>query len=106
VEDACDAWSEETALLLDTIDPIRRGGTGAMVDWTVAARVARRRRLVLAGGLTPENVASAIHAVRPYGVDVSSGVESTPGVKGFDKVTRFIANARNAFAMNRDKREG
>ena len=99
VDIACDAWSKETVLLLDTIDPVRRGGTGLSVDWALAAGVARRRRLVLAGGLTPENVSSAVRAVRPYGVDVSSGVESAPGVKDFDKVTRFIANARSAFAM-------
>jgi len=51
---------------------------------------------VLAGGLTPENVGDAIAAVRPYGVDVSSGVEEAPGVKDFDKVARFVANARRA----------
>ena len=101
VDEACSAWSEETALLLDSIDPVRRGGTGAAIDWTVAADIARRRRIVLAGGLTPENVSRAIFAVRPFGVDVSSGVESSPGVKDFDKVTRFIVNARNAFAMDR-----
>ena len=97
VEAACDAWSAPTALLLDTIDPVRRGGTGVPVDWGRAAGVARRRRLVLAGGLTPENVADAIRAVRPYGVDVSSGVESAPGVKDFEKVSRFVANAHRAF---------
>jgi phosphoribosylanthranilate isomerase len=67
------------------------------VDWSLAAGVAQARRIVLAGGLTPENVARAITAVRPYGVDVSSGVESSPGVKDFGKVTRFVANARRAF---------
>ena len=97
VDEACGAWSEETALLLDTIDPLRRGGTGLLLDWTRAAAVARRRRIILAGGLTPDNVSSAIRAVRPFGVDVSSGVESTPGVKDFAKVTRFIGNARHAF---------
>jgi phosphoribosylanthranilate isomerase len=97
VEDACGAWSGQTALLLDTVDPVRRGGSGVAVDWAIAADVARRRRLVLAGGLTPENVSRAIHEVRPYGVDVSSGVESSPGVKDFDKVARFVANARRAF---------
>jgi phosphoribosylanthranilate isomerase len=97
VEAACGAWPEDVTLLLDTIDPVRRGGTGVLADWTLAAGVARRRRLVLAGGLTPENVSNAIRAVRPYGVDVSSGVEAAPGVKDFDKVARFIANARHAF---------
>ncbi len=104
---ASEAWSPETALLVDNIDPVRRGGTGAVVDWTEAAGIAQKRRIVLAGGLTPENVASAIRAVRPFGVDVSSGVESAPGVKDFSKVTRFIANARLAFEeTNRGKGEG
>lgn len=95
--DASDAWAPETALLVDNIDPVRRGGTGAVIDWSRAAAVARRRRIVLAGGLTPDNVASAIRAVRPFGVDVSSGVEASPGVKDFEKVTQFIVNARLAF---------
>jgi len=97
IGEASDAWSPETALLVDNIDPARRGGTGAVIDWSQAAEVAQKRRVVLAGGLTPDNVASAIRAVRPFGVDVSSGVEQSPGVKDFDKVTKFIANARRAF---------
>jgi phosphoribosylanthranilate isomerase len=94
---ASEAWAPEIALLVDNIDPVRRGGTGAVIDWSQAAAVAQRRRVVLAGGLTPDNVASAIRAVRPFGVDVSSGVEASPGVKDFNKVTQFIANAREAF---------
>ena len=94
---AADAWSRETALLVDNIDPVRRGGTGSAVDWARAAGVAKTRKIVLAGGLTPENVATAIRAVHPFGVDVSSGVESAPGVKDLDKVTQFISNARLAF---------
>ena len=95
--EACAAWGAETTLLLDAADLERRGGTGRRVDWAGAARIARARRLVLAGGLTPENVAQAIATVRPHGVDVSSGVESSPGVKDFDKVARFLASAREAF---------
>jgi phosphoribosylanthranilate isomerase len=91
------AWSADTALLVDNIDPVRRGGTGEAVDWIRAAGVAKTRRVVLAGGLTPENVGTAIRAVHPFGVDVSSGVESAPGVKDLDKVTQFISNARLAF---------
>lgn len=97
IDRVADAWPVDTALLVDNIDPVRRGGTGAAVDWSRAAGVAKTRRIVLAGGLTPDNVASAIRAVRPFGVDVSSGVESAPGVKDFDKVTQFISNARLAF---------
>jgi phosphoribosylanthranilate isomerase len=97
IDRAADTWSAETALLVDNIDPVRRGGTGGAVDWTRAASVAKTRRVVLAGGLTPENVATAIRAVHPFGVDVSSGVESAPGVKDSDKVTQFISNARLAF---------
>jgi len=90
-------WPEDVTLLLDAHDPVRRGGTGMTVDWQQAADLARRRRLVLAGGLRPSNVAEAIAVVRPYGVDVCSGVESTPGVKDHDKVAQFLANARSAF---------
>jgi phosphoribosylanthranilate isomerase len=97
IDVVADAWSADTALLVDNIDPVRRGGTGGAVDWTRAASVAKTRRVVLAGGLTPENVATAIRAVHPFGVDVSSGVESAPGVKDLDKVTQFISNARLAF---------
>ena len=97
IDFVADAWSPDTALLVDNIDPVRRGGTGTAVDWSQAAGIAKTRRVVLAGGLTPENVAIAIRAVHPFGVDVSSGVESAPGVKDFDKVTQFISNARLAF---------
>jgi phosphoribosylanthranilate isomerase len=88
------AWPDETTILLDAHDPIRRGGTGQPIDWDAAADVAGRRRVVLAGGLTPANVERAIAAVRPYGVDVSSGVEEAPGVKNFEKVAQFLERAR------------
>jgi phosphoribosylanthranilate isomerase len=68
-------------LLVDAGDPVRRGGTGVRADWLAASTLARGRRLLLAGGLTPENVAAAIAEVRPFGIDVSSGVEQSPGVK-------------------------
>ena len=97
IDVAAGAWSVDTALLVDNNYPVRRGGTGEAVDWTRAANAAKTRRVVLAGGLTPENVGTAIRAVHPFGVDVSSGVESAPGVKDLDKVTQFISNARLAF---------
>jgi phosphoribosylanthranilate isomerase len=76
-----DIWPRRTTLLLDVNDPIHRGGTGRTIDWSAAEPVARRRRTMLAGGLTPENVAEAVTRVRPFGIDVSSGVERAPGVK-------------------------
>jgi phosphoribosylanthranilate isomerase len=74
-------------------------GSGIPCDWTAAQRMARRTQLVLAGGLEPDNVAAAIAAVRPFGVDVSSGVEERPGVKSPAAVVRFAAAARGAFEM-------
>jgi len=79
--DQLDQWSPRTMLLLDVRDPVARGGTGRTIDWTAAASIARRRRSLLAGGLSPDNVAEAIALVQPYGIDVSSGVERSPGVK-------------------------
>jgi phosphoribosylanthranilate isomerase len=91
-------WPAETTFLLDANDRVRRGGTGQAIDWDRAAVAARHHRLVLAGGLTPLNVEEAIRTVRPRGVDVSSGVESSPGIKDFEKVSAFLANARRGFA--------
>lgn len=68
-------------VLLDAHDPVRRGGTGQVVEWTRAAALAATRPVILAGGLTPTNVAEAVMRVRPAGIDVSSGVERSPGVK-------------------------
>jgi len=81
VLDRLKTWPDHVLILLDVHDPVRRGGTGRTVDWTAAADVARRRRVVLAGGLTAENVGEAIARVRPFGIDVSSGVEQAPGIK-------------------------
>ena len=85
-------------LLLDAADRVKRGGTGVVVDWNRAAVAARNHQIVLAGGLTPLNVEEAIRSVRPVGVDVASGVEASPGIKDFAKVSAFLANARRAFA--------
>lgn len=74
-------------------------GSGTPCDWTIAQRVARRTQLVLAGGLDPDNVATAIGMVRPFGVDVSSGVEERAGVKSPAEVARFAVAARSAFEM-------
>ena len=74
-------------------------GMGALADWSLACEYAVATELVLAGGLTPLNVGSAIALVRPFGVDVSSGVESSPGVKDVAKIHEFIAAARAAAAQ-------
>jgi phosphoribosylanthranilate isomerase len=97
VDETTWTWPTDTMLLLDSTDPSRTGGRAA-VDWSRAALATRSRRVVLAGGLTPDNVEEAIVTVRPIGVDVASGVESAPGVKDLDKVARFLTNARAAFA--------
>jgi phosphoribosylanthranilate isomerase len=73
-------------------------GAGKTSDWEAAATMARQTRLVLAGGLTTDNVAAAIARVRPAGVDTSSGVEARPGVKSAAKIAAFVATARAAFA--------
>lgn len=82
------------ALLLDAWCADSYGGTGKSFNWELAAEVARQRPVILAGGLTPENVAAAIRTVHPYAVDVSSGVERAPGQKDAAKVAAFIATAR------------
>jgi phosphoribosylanthranilate isomerase len=79
-------WPARVMPLLDVDDPARRGGTGRTIDWSAAAAVARQRRVLLAGGLTPENVAEAVARVRPFGVDVSSGVETAPGIKNPERL--------------------
>jgi phosphoribosylanthranilate isomerase len=81
-------------LLLDASVPGMPGGTGRTFDWSVASEVAKERKLTLAGGLTPENVAEAVHIVRPFRVDVASGVESAPGRKDPEKVAAFIEAAK------------
>lgn len=76
-----------------------RSGTGERADWVAAAGLARRTQLVLAGGLDPSNVAGAVRAVRPFGVDVSSGVERERGVKDVALIREFIRAAREAAAV-------
>jgi phosphoribosylanthranilate isomerase len=97
---AAAAVPARTTVLLDAHDPVKRGGTGVPIDWSVAAAIARDRRVILSGGLNADNVAAAIAAVRPYGIDVSSGVESAPGKKDRDKMralfTAIDAAARQA----------
>jgi len=82
-------------VLLDAHDPVKQGGTGTTVDWKRASAIARERRVILAGGLTPQNVAAAIREVNPFAVDVASGVEASPGVKDHNKMKAFIEAATN-----------
>lgn len=89
-------------LLVDAHVPGSYGGTGVVADWGSAAELARRAPILLAGGLTPENVAAAVSQVRPWGVDVSSGVE-TDGVKDVAKIRAFITAARAAVSPNDSK---
>ncbi len=79
-------WPKSAMILLDVHDPVRKGGTGHVIDWVVAHEIAQLRPIILAGGLTPENVGSAIERVRPYGIDVSSGVETKPGIKDHERI--------------------
>lgn len=80
--------------LLDSYDPQKAGGTGRSFEWNIAAKAARLGRMFLAGGLTPENVAQAVKVVKPYAVDVSTGVEKSPGKKDHAKTKKFIAEAK------------
>jgi phosphoribosylanthranilate isomerase len=85
-----------SGFLLDAARAGQYGGTGRVADWDFARRAAAKRPIILAGGLTPENVADAIRAVRPYAVDVASGVESRPGKKDHGKMREFFREVERA----------
>jgi phosphoribosylanthranilate isomerase len=82
--------SEVPAVLIDAAVKGVYGGSGVTADWTAAAKLAKKYPLLLAGGLTPENVADAVRQVQPWGVDVASGVESAPGEKDAGKMKAFV----------------
>ena len=98
-------WSEDDiqsainfpsdAVVVDARTKTRRGGTGKVADWDLAARLARKRELVLAGGLREHNIQKAIKQVQPAVIDVCSGVEKLPGEKDPDKLNRFIKQVHN-----------
>jgi phosphoribosylanthranilate isomerase len=96
IDRASDAWPARTTILLDVHDPVRRGGTGRTIDWNAARPIAARRRVLLAGGLGPENVATAIACVRPFGIDVSSGVEHQPGIKDHKRLRALFEAVHDA----------
>ena len=83
-------WPEGVMWLVDALDRDRRGGTGKRANWSAAAVVAKERRVLLAGGLNAANIADAIAEVRPFGVDVSSGVELVPGLKDKQRLIAFF----------------
>lgn len=84
------ALPAHVTLMVDASDHVRRGGTGQLADWARAAELARVRPIILAGGLTPANVADAIRQVQPWAIDVSSGVEIGPGIKNAASLTALF----------------
>ena len=82
-------------LLIDAYRKDQYGGTGHTANWSIVTRIAQRYPILLAGGLTPENVAEAVRQVRPWGVDVASGVEVSPGRKDAGKMKLFVERARH-----------
>lgn len=94
VEEVINHYSSATGVLLDAYRKGVPGGTGETFDWQRVPSGSNLPAIILAGGLTPDNVVSAITATRPYGVDISGGVESSPGTKNQEKVIGFINNVR------------
>ena len=94
VKEIAENFSSASALLLDSFSPSSYGGTGESFDWSLAC-VKISLPIILAGGLTVDNVADAIKQVNPYAVDASSGVESAPGVKDIDKIEAFIRHTNS-----------
>ena len=83
-------FDSDVVMLVDAYDPVRRGGTGKTVNWDSARAIAATRQTILAGGLNAANIKLAIRSVQPYGVDVSSGVELSPGVKDPNRLRSFF----------------
>ena len=84
-----------SGFLLDTFSDDLHGGTGKTFDWNLALPAKKMGPVILAGGLTPQNILQAVRQVRPYGVDVCSGVEKSPGIKDLEKVRAFLKNIRS-----------
>jgi len=96
--DAAIGLPADVTVLVDAVDRDRRGGTGARADWARAARVARARPVILAGGLSAADVGEAISLVGPWAIDVSSGVEDRPGIKSGEKLRALFAAVAAAAA--------
>ena len=93
LEAVAESFAGASALLFDSYDPTRFGGTGRVFDWSLLP-IQRQKSIILAGGLNAGNVAAAITQVRPYAVDVSGGIESGPGIKDAEKMRAFVAEVR------------
>lgn len=92
-----EAYTDASAWLLDAYHPVNRGGTGRTTDWPRAKRLAAGSKpVILAGGLTPDNVAEAIQQVHPYAVDTAGGVEREPGIKDHERIRAFIQDAKRS----------
>ena len=89
------AWPGNVCLL-DAFARDSRGGTGLRCDWQFAAKASQTKKIILAGGLAPDNVEEAVLLVRPYGVDASGGLECAPGKKDHERIRKFINNAKRA----------
>ncbi len=87
--------TDAPALLVDAYHPSEYGGSGTVGDWSLAGELAAQKPILLAGGLTPENVGEAVRQVNPWGVDVASGVEASPGIKDVSKISAFITAAKS-----------
>ncbi len=86
----------DVSIILDTYNPSQAGGTGRSFPWGIAITAKEKRNFILSGGLTPSNVGEAVRRVRPWGVDVCSGVETVPGKKDHLKISEFIREVRQA----------
>ncbi len=90
-------YASASAFLLDTYSPTEIGGTGQVFNWEIAVEARKFGKIILAGGLTPDNIEEAVSLVQPYGIDVSSGIESSiKGKKDHNKIRQFIERARRA----------
>jgi len=98
------ALPADVGVLVDARDEERRGGTGQVANWAFAAEIAQSRPVILAGGISAQNVASAMAAVRPWALDISSGVEESPGIKSHPRLREFFFAFESDISRPRRKR--